>query len=194
MMKTFIVTEEKMRAAKSYMPLKMKEELAEQIADLCLVPMKTAEQNRAGEKLLAMPNLRAEDMARKNILLMNTFLGFYFDIQIDEKKDSYDLYDFYCGGNIINQIERFKSHPELKNKSFDLLSDFKEFKKMVETEIFNIRANWNDPIGRFTAAVQILSTPDNIKELLGELQRTSDEYTEALHKQKKIMAGDGEND
>ena len=183
-----------MRAAKSYMPLKMKEELAEQIADLCLVPMKTAEQNRAGEKLLAMPNLRAEDMARKNILLMNTFLGFYFDIQIDEKKDSYDLYDFYCGGNIINQIERFKSHPELKNKSFDLLSDFKEFKKMVETEIFNIRANWNDPIGRFTAAVQILSTPDNIKELLGELQRTSDEYTEALHKQKKIMAGDGEND
>lgn len=192
MEKHFMITDDLMEKAKSYMPISEKRDLSRQIADLCLIPMKTAEQNRAGEKLLAMPNMRAEDMATKQILLLRTLLGFYFDIEVDSKADAYEQYDFYAGEHIYNQLERYKS-TAWKNKAFDILSDFKEFRKFVDTEIFNIRANWNDPVARFTAAVQILSTPENIKELLGELQRTSDEYTEALRKQKKMM-GDGKND
>ena len=131
-------------------------------------------------------------MATKQILLLRTLLGFYFDIEVTPEADAYEQYDFYAGEHIYNQLERYKS-TAWKNKAFDILSDFKEFRKFVDTEIFNIRANWNDPVARFTAAVQILSTPENIKELWGELQRTSDEYTEALRKQKKMM-GDGKND
>lgn len=191
-MKNFIISDNLMESAKSYMPLREKKDLAKQIADLCLVPMKTAEQNRAGEKLLAMPNMRSEDMALKQILLLNTLLGFYFDIKVDPEKDSYEQYDFYSGAHIFNQLERYKG-TMWKNKAFDILSDFKEFRKMVDTEIFNIRQNWNDPVARFTSAVQILSTPENVKALMDELKSTSEEYTEALHKQKLMMSGEGEN-
>lgn len=192
-MKNFIISDNLMEKAKSYMPLREKEDLAKQVADLCLVPMKTAEQNRAGEKLLAMPNMRGEDMALKQILLLNTLLGFYFDIEVDPEKDSYEQYDFYAGAHIFNQLERYKS-TMWKNKAFDILSDFKEFRKMVDTEIFNIRANWNDPVARFTSAVQILSTPENVKTLLDELKKTSEEYTDALHRQKQIMGEEEQND
>ena len=167
---TFIITDEIMAKAKTYMPLADKEDLAKQIADLCLVPMKTAEQNKIGEKLLAMPYLRAEDMAQKQMLLLRTLLGFYFDVEVDPEENGYTQYDFYAGAHIYNQLERFKS-TEYKTKAFDILSDFKDFKKMVDTEIYNIRANWNDPIGRFTAAMQILSTPENLKTLGEELKK-----------------------
>ena len=169
-MKHFIITDELMENAVSYMPLQMKEDIARQIADLCLIPMKTAEQNKTGEKLLAMPYLRAENVAHKQMLLLRTLLSFYFDVEVDANENGYEQYDFYAGAHIYNQLERFKS-TEYKAKAFDILSDFKEFRKMVETEIYNIRANWNDPIGRFTAAMQILSTPENIMALREELKK-----------------------
>lgn len=169
-MEHFIITDEIMERAKTYMPEQQKKELAKKIADLCLAPLKTAEQNKAGEKILAMPYLRGEDMSLKRILLLRALLGFYFDIEVDPNEDSYEQYDFYAGGHIYNQLERYKG-TEYKSKAFDILFDFKEFKKTVETEIYNIRTNWNDSLGRIIAAVQVFSTPENIKALSEELKK-----------------------
>lgn len=173
-MKHFHITDEMMSKATTYMPLQSKQDIARQIADLCLVPMKTAEQNKPGEKILAMPYLRAEDTALKQVLLLRTLLGYYFDIEVEDTDNAQEQYDYYAGAHIFNQLERYKS-TEYKASAFDILSDFKDFRKMVETEIYNIRANWNDPIGRFTSAIQLFSTPENIEAIKAELERTKKE-------------------
>mgnify|MGYP004541285733 FL=1 len=180
----FTLTKEQMKSAKTYMPLRDKAELAKQIAGLCLVDMKTAEQNRAGLKIVALPCLKEEDLAVKYILLQNTLLWYYFNIEINpEDKNGYDVYDSYACGNLMNQIERFKSDSELKDKAFDLLADFRDFRKMVDTEIYNRKANENDPIGRFTAAIQLISNPENMKQF-AEILKQETEKAEIVHERK----------
>lgn len=201
-MEHFVVTKEMMSKALTYMPLESKVSLAKQIAELCIKDMKTADQNIPGEQILAMPYLKYEDTALKEVLILNTLLGYYLDVEVEiNDKVGYEQYDYYAGGHIYNQLERFKSDSTLRDKAFDLLSDFKVFRKMVDTEIYNIKVNNNDPVARFTSAVQILSTPENIKELVEVLKGESGEFVkkvEELKSEKKsvtkatVKTADGE--
>ena len=186
-MKSFKVSKTMLKKAKTYMPLNDKENLAKQIAKLSVKDMKTAGQNRKGQKILAMPSLKKEDTAMKKILLVHALLGYYLNVQIpEETEDSYVQYDYYAGGHILNQFEQFKSDPELEHTVRSILTDYRELEEFTESEINSIKVNNNDPIARFTAAIQILSTPENIKELVGMLKDESDNYTELLKKKKII--------
>lgn len=186
-MNEFKITKELILKAKSYMPLEEKIAYSTSIAENCLRDYKTADQNRVGEKFLALPYLKGEDMGLKSVLLMNVLLGFYFDIELktsDNPDNVYKEYNKYASGNILNQIERFKSDVEIKDKVFDLIADYKDFKKMVDTEIYNLKALNNDPIARLSASIQILSTPENIKLLSEELKKATEEYENKLDEKK----------
>lgn len=186
-MAAFRISREMMETARDYMPLGIKKELAESIARLSVKDIDVAPQNKIGEELLAYPRLKGEDAVLKEVLLMNTLLGFYFDITLDEKKDTYELYDEYNEKNLLNQINRWKADVELKDKCFDLLDDFKKFEKFVNSEIRNIKDSENDILARFTAAIQTYSDPETIKNAVAELQKTGDEFAKAIadRKQKK---------
>lgn len=177
----FKVTKELLKNAITYMPLSVKRDVSKQLAKLCLEDVDTDEQNKVGESLIALPHLKGENLALKNMLLLNTLIGFYLDLDLPEKDengndiDPYKRYDEYAGGHLLNQIERFKSDPEVKDIVFDLLSDFKEFKKMVDTEIYNEKSNANDPIPRFSAAVAVLTSPDTMKTIIEEIQKIGEE-------------------
>ena len=162
----FKITAEVIERAVAYMPLATKGELAKSIADECVKAAKTAEQNKSGEKLLALPTLMIEDYVLKEILLLNTLIGFYFDIQIDEESDPFDTYDYYAGSNLSDQLRHFKGEEKLKEKAFSIWEDFRKFKKFVDTEIFNRKLVANDGMARFTASVQIGSSPEYIKQAL----------------------------
>ncbi len=186
MEKYFTVTKEMMLGAVTYMPIKNKRDLSRQIASLCVEGKKTAEQNRAGESLMAFPAMRGEDAALKSMLLLNTLLGFYFDIELPEKDgegkdvDSYARHDYYAGGHILNQIERFKKDEMCRERAYELLSDYKEFRIMVDTEIANLKAVNNDGLARFTAACQIFSSPEVLRELMNELKSVAGQTVETL--------------
>ena len=185
-MEYFELTKEMMLKAKTYMPLSDKEELARKIALTCIRSMKMAEQNKPADKLISLPMMSEENCAVKAMCLMNTLLGFYFDIELQETEDPYSRYDYYAGGHLMNQLERFKGDRETKDIAFDILDDFREFKKMVDTMIFNEKSNVNDPLGRLAAAIELLSTPENIKTLVEELQKSSNELTEKV-KEAKVL-------
>lgn len=180
----FILTKEQMKNARTYMPLLTKAETGKTIANLCLKDIDTDEQNKIGESLIALPHLKGEDLALKAILLANTLLGYYFDIDVQLKNedgtdaDSFTTYDYYSDAHLLNQIERFKSDPELKDIAFDLLSDFKEFKKIVDTELYNAKANANDPIPRFSAAVAVLTSPDSLKSIVEEIKKIGEQQAD----------------
>ena len=186
---TFVFTEEDIKNASEYMPLASKITLSKEIASGCIVPMKTADQNIPGLDFLALPELYEEDLGRKSIMLLSTLLGWYFDIQMpvdEEGRITAEIYDRFAAGAPLNQLERFKGNAVLRDKVFNIIADFKEFKKMVDTEIYNIKANNNDPVARFNAAVMIVSKPENITKLLKELQNTGAEYEKVL-KENKLL-------
>lgn len=176
-MEHFIITKEMIKNAKTYMPLANKEIIAKTIASKCIEPAKIDEQNKIGRTFLALPQLKKENIVLKQILFLNVFLGFYFNVDIPDKTESgedynaYDRHDFYAGGDIYNQVDRFKTDLEVKNIVFALMSDFRDFKKIVESEIYNLKTIANDSLDRFVAAIAVLGNPENIKSLIEEIKK-----------------------
>lgn len=185
-MEYFVLTKEMMLGAETYMPLAEKTANARAIAEACVRPMATAEQNKPADRLISLPMLCEEDYALKSILLLNALLGYYFDVDVDENMDPFKAYDFYAGGHILNQIERFKGDRETKDIAFDILEDFREFKKMVDTMIWSEKANANDPIGRLAASIEILSTPEAIQTLIDELRKKGGELSDKVREAKVL--------
>lgn len=192
-MEYFEVTKDMMERAQTYMPLQTKKELAEAIARGCVRPMKRVKWNGVHVSDLpeepndpsALPDLVEEDLALKLCMLQNVLLSWYFDVEMNEDEVSYEQYDYYSGGHLLNQIERFKSDKDLKNKAFDLTEDFREFRKMVDTIIYNHKMNVNDPLKRFDAMLTVFSTPENIRAIVTELQKVGDEIDKKVKGSKK---------
>lgn len=183
----FEITKDMMLSAKTYMDLESKEDLARNIARRVLRPMPTAKQNHPADELISMPMMMEENVKLKSILLMVTLFSYYFDITFTEDESGllrFD-YDFYAGGHPLNQIERFKSDRETKDIAFDLIEDFREFKKIVDTMVYNEKANANDPVGRFMASIAVLSTPENVQTLMSELTKSTDELQSKIIEAKK---------
>lgn len=184
--KYFELTDEIMQDAIAYMPIEEKAALAKTIAEQCVVDIPTAEQNIQGEKFLALPCIKGEDRELKALCLMNVLLSHYLKINVKTPFNE-EQYNYYAEGSILNQIERYKSNYELKNKAYDLLADFKELRKFVDVEINNLVTVNNDPLARLTASIQVFATPENIKKAVDELQKTGNDYIKALQ-DKKIVS------
>lgn len=195
-MEYFELTKEMMARAKTYMPIDYKETLARAVAFRCVKPMTQLKwdgihlsERKEGEPIkddpTSLPDLMEEDMALKMCLLQNVLLSYYFDVEMDEEADPYVQYDFYAGGHLLNQIERFKADRDVKNTAFDLIEDWREFKKMVDTIIYNYKMNANDPLKRIDAMLTVFSSPENIQSLMNELQKSADEVEEKVKDAKK---------
>jgi len=179
----FELTREHMEQAQTYMPLESKIELANIIANLCLKPMPVASPKVYKGDDVFVPQLVEEDMAVKNILLTNVLLSHYFDIEtgtdIDDT-DAFATYDKYAGGHLLNQIERFKSDKDLKNKAFDIAEDWREFKKIVDTKIYNVKQNTNDPIARIATLISLLGTPESLQTAIDAFKATTEGVKEQI--------------
>lgn len=156
------ITEEMIKNAKSYIPILEKQEIARQIAKASIETLKVDDVNKR-----ILPDLVGENMGMKEMLLLQAFLGNYFDIKAKEYADTF--YDEYNSDNIYNQLQRFKSNAELRDKCYDILDDFKLLRKMVSSEINNIKIVENDTLGRFMLSMSIGSDPETIKNALKDL-------------------------
>lgn len=190
----FTLTKEMLQRAKTYMPLATKRTLAQEVAYACVVPMKRIkwdgihiipQDEVVPDTPTSLPDLMEEDIALKMCLLQNVLLSYYFDIEMDPWEDAYATFDYYAGSHLLNQLERFKSDRDVKNAAFDLTEDWREFKKMVDTIIYNYKMAANDPLKRFDAMLTVFSSPENIKAAVAELQKAGDEMEQKLDGAKK---------
>lgn len=165
----FILTKEMLKQADTYIPLAEKYMLATEIAEKCLEGRKTASQNKAADTLLSLPYLRTENTALKRICLMCTLVSGYLNLDIEGEFDQ-NAYDYYAGSHIFNQFERLKADVEVRDIAFEILADFKDFEKMVTTEIANIKSVNNDAVARVLATMQMGSSPENIQKMLDEIK------------------------
>ena len=119
---------------------------------------------------------------------MSVLLKEYLNIQIpDEFTD--ETYDQYGEAHILNQLERFKGNAGLKDKVFNILGNFKKFEKMLNTEIENEKNVRNDPVARLSAAISIVSNPENLKKMQEELEQKANEFEIAQKEAKAQIAG-----
>ena len=182
-MKNFELTSEIMGEAKTYMPLAQKTILAEMIARKCLRPIKPQNKEENIESFLVIPSVVGEDILQKEQMLLNVLLSHYFDIKIPKMDNK--LYDKYMGGHLLNQLERFKSDQEYKTKAFDILTDFKTIKKMVDTEIYNIKTKENDIAERVLKGISLWSAgkmtsdPEYLKKMVEEFKKFAETAKQA---------------
>lgn len=109
--------------------------------------------------------------------MQNVLVGYYLDIEINEKDNFYEVYDYYASGNLISQLEGFKTDIEVKSIAFDLLNDYKNFKKMVDTEIYNSKNIENDLLNRvlrgltLIGADKIITKPEMLQQIKDEINK-----------------------
>lgn len=171
----FVITEEMIANATCYLPLSDKRAFVEVMAKNCLEAYDVSLDEIAQATAIPLPQLFKEKCGQKQVYLMYHFLTEYLHIDFPNDFGD-DEYDYYAGSHIFNQLERFKSKDaEIKNKVFDILYDFKELKKMLDTEIFNLKESLNDGVERISSSIGLLSTPENVKALNDLLQKTMGE-------------------
>lgn len=186
----FIINEQMIKDATAYIPLLSKVAIATTIAQYCIQPVEMSIQKMQSDETLTLPQMYEDDTTSKNLHLMYILLTEYLHVQVNDDFST-DDYDKYAKFHPMNQLERFKSgSPEIKNKVFDLLYDFKELKKLIDTEIYNLKCARNDTLERFLAGVTLLSNPENVQKMVAELQKITEQVQEKQGevKQKRATA------
>ena len=161
-MEKYILTRDMLMAAKSYLPLEEKQKILS-YADRCFDRLSIT----SGDEPL--PPMWKENAGLKARYLMAALLG-YFGIEAEAESEgliTQEVYDYYAGSHIYMQIERFKRDRDeiVKNKAYDLMSDYNQLEKMFNAEIRALLDVQNDTVVR-----QQLITKDIMQQLPWALQ------------------------
>ena len=98
-------------------------------------------------------------------------------------------YDEIMGSHLINQMERLKSDKEIRDKVFNVMYDYNELKKMLNSEIYSRLGHLNDTLSRMLVALQA-QDPEKFKDMAEQAQELSLAVKEWESKKAGRIAGD----
>lgn len=176
------ISETDFRDAGTYVPVMVKDSFVRYAAARCIDRVEITVAGD-GESKTQTPPFYKDSVERKNRYMMGALVKLYLKmdyepVENDDWLMSADDYDRWAGGHILNQIERMKSVPNLRNAAFDLLQDYKALEKMLNTEVYNMLQVMNDPVTRFLASMQAQATPEAMQQNLEELGRLKEQFAE----------------
>lgn len=179
-MEKIVITEEQMKNAVSYAPALAKAEFVEYCRRRCLD--KSLINLGYGEND-AMPDMYIENTFAKSRYLMTALCVFYLGIPRShlelENGDDWMMtvaeYDRYAMSHVVNQIERMKSNAALRDKAFDILRDYRDLEKRLNTAIYNTMTMMNDPTNRLFQKLAFDMSPEVLEEQRKELERLQQE-------------------
>lgn len=175
-MAKIILTEQDVLKAKSYIPIMEKEKWVQTAAPVCIDKMMIAA--KEGDFNLPMPAMFKDNLQRKSRCLMTAFVVMYLGRKIDITDDGMmgaDDYDRYAGSHVFNQLERLKGKAEVRDKVFDILSDYRDLEKRLNTEVYNLMQIQNDGVSRQMAMMQMQTTPEALQSGMAELKKLTDQ-------------------
>lgn len=198
-----VITPEIVKNATDYIPLMKKQEMAETIAQKCIVKvlMKYTEKGD-GTDSVPMPDRYQEYHMYTNLYLMGVLAHEYLHIpyegdgtgkeiiDYENLKMPANVYDQWGESHVLNQLEQMKTDRELREKVFDLLNDFKDFRWMLAHEIDILLGHNNDVVTRMMQAIGTSikeMAADSIQELGEALQN---EQSQEAEPEKKVSAED----
>lgn len=171
------LTEQDILNATTYVPLSRKVAMARFIAEQSVLPIDIAA-DEGGTIVKFLPQRYAENYQARSVGQMIVLLQFYLNQPIEGNfgEKEFDEWGESC---VFNQLDRFKQskNPEVRNKVYDLLDDYREFCKFAGNEIAMELSVRNDPIGRITAWLSKEIPPELIKKIREGLTEAKDELT-----------------
>lgn len=176
------ITENDLRNANTYVPLMKKVEFVDQCATACFDRLTITPDGSMGA---ALPYMYKENSQIKSRFLMGALVKLYLSKDFvpaegTEFLMSADDYDRYAGAHIFNQIERMKGKGvELRDIAFDLLHDFKDLEKRLNSEIYGLLQAQNDVVSRFQLLMTAQTSPEAFAAQRAELDALMKEF-EAL--------------
>lgn len=174
------LTKEIIQKANDYIPIERKHIWVRNVAAAVVVPVTVS----GGDSSVVLPdrheeNTMARTMAMASVLAQN-YLGVYSEETVLQAAD----YDEIMSSHLVNQLERMKSDKELRDKIFNILYDYSELKKMLNTEIYSRLGHLNDTLARALVALQSVS-PEGMEEAAKQAQ----ELKAIVHEYEKKKAG-----
>lgn len=181
-----IISEETILNATTYMPLDKKVAMAQYIAEKSIVTVNVTA-NEEGEKKKSLPDRYTESYQARSVGQMIVLLQYYLNQKIDSGFAE-EQYDEWGASAVFNQLDRFKQskNPEVRNKVYDLLDDYREFCKFVGSEISMQLAVRNDPITRISAWLVQEIPPEFLAKIREFLVSAKDELAD--YRDKKGLA------
>lgn len=181
-MERFVITPEMVKRANCYVDLLTKSAIAAQGAKQCVTTVHIQLENTAAP----VPDRAQENVLVKARLMMGMLAAYYLKIPFEGQDDDLamplNIYDQWAASHVMNQLERMKSNAEVRDKVFDLLTDFKEWQKMLNTEIYALLKHRNDTCTRILEMMEKQSTPEAFQNAVGEIQRLQDEIQKIREK------------
>lgn len=178
------LTEEDFLNAESYVPLPSKAAEARLYAQYCIDKADIIVGEKGKDKEV-LPPIYQENPMMKSLFGMQFLLYHYFHkLAPDENGDiilTAKEYDEWGEGSILNTIERFKmsKNLDIRNKAFDIATDYREFYRMLGTEIASALNANNDLLARFVEFFKASITPEAFSSALNSLkdiQQEIDDY------------------
>ena len=183
-MEYFIITEELIRdKARSYVPIKEKQDFANAVSGLCFDVLNISA--NTGDS--ATPPMYKENPAKKQKYLAAAIAKLYLGEGFTQASEddpwmmTDEDYDFFSAVRPLSQIERIRrgtKDRELQDKCFDLMQDYKDLREMLNSEIHGLMRAMNDTLARFQMLQAVQATPEYLEEQREALDKLKNEITE----------------
>lgn len=167
------ITEDIILNATLYLPVTKKSVLARTFAEDCISKVEIKLSGDDASSIL--PPRYQENPMMKSLYGMITLLADYLHMLPTDNDGNVSMdaaaFDEWGTASIMNQLDRMKSskNPEIRNRVYDILDDYREFYRMLGAEISSLLANKNDILSRFMQYFQSEITPDVVKGLMDNL-------------------------
>ena len=152
----------------TYLPLAKKQEIAEHIAANAMSRYRITA--KYADDPIVDQSMYAEDASLRDRYLLGVLLKLYLGISFDAVEGeeyllSVDDYDRAAALHPMNTLERMKSDMKVRDSVFDLLRDYKDLERMVNTEIGSTVAARNDMLPRIFSVLTATATPRALDQL-----------------------------
>lgn len=185
---------ESLKKADTYIPLARKSAIVRVLAPGCIeaVDMRL-ESDKAGVQ--PMPTRWQESPLGKRLTLSYVLAGVYLhkiDVQgLYQKEPTFDFtarqYDIFS--QLLSQLEVFKRdrgpESEVKAIAAAILSDYREFEKLLNAEIFNLLQDKNDICSRMVEMFLMQTSPEAIQNATEALKQVQAEAESEVQKRKE---------
>lgn len=181
----YLIGEQDIKKATTYLPLVKKVALAHFIAKLCVESQEVAIKD--GESITVLPDIYQRSQIREMQFRMGVFVKEYLGREFDQvhrkngegKEEpvpylmSADDVDRYA--NVETQIDRLKRTKEISDDCYEILNDYHAWLKILNQEISALLAVKNDFVGRFVQAMNKGTSPEQLNAILDQLKQAQAE-------------------
>lgn len=173
-----VLTEEDvLTLAKAYAPHVEKTTFVDSAAVRCFDRMElTTEDGNA------VPPMWKENSGRKARYMTAALAGIYLRILPEREDDPWELtdeeYDALAESQLVSQLERMKKgtkNPAVRDKIYDLLADYRFLERLLNAECYGLLNAMNDTVSRLQSLMSSAVTPEAIRALQEEAEKTKGE-------------------